>query len=248
MAESETRGQDTWRKPATTCSTATTAPTTPGTGRIRLSTCPNNCNLAEVEHIKNFTATSPSSAPASMEPVKVAAAEIEAGRLDAVAIARQNLVDPEWIHQDPGGPRGGYQALHPLPQRLLQHGQVQGYERTCRPLWDSMHLARCALTPPTMQHNKYKIVPTTKPKKVAIIGGGIGGMECALVLKQPRPQAGHLREDRRAWAACSSPPPPCPSRRTTSSSLSGTRRRSPRNGIEVRFNTEINDIKHPARL
>ena len=49
---------------------------------------------------------------------------------------------------------------------------------------DSLHLARCALTPSTMQHNKYKIVPTRKPKKVAIIGGGIGGMECALVLKQ----------------------------------------------------------------
>ena len=35
-----------------------------------------------------------------------------------------------------------------------------------------------------MQHNKYKIVPTKNPKKVAIIGGGIGGMECALVLKK----------------------------------------------------------------
>ena len=34
-----------------------------------------------------------------------------------------------------------------------------------------------------MQHNKYKIVPTRSPKKVAVIGGGIGGMECALVLK-----------------------------------------------------------------
>ena len=49
---------------------------------------------------------------------------------------------------------------------------------------DTMHLARCALTPPTMQHNKYKIVPTTKPKKVAVIGGGIGGMACALVLNK----------------------------------------------------------------
>ena len=51
-------------------------------------------------------------------------------------------------------------------------------------LGDSLHLARCALNPTTMQHNKYKIVPTKNPKKVAIIGGGIGGMECALVLKQ----------------------------------------------------------------
>ena len=47
---------------------------------------------------------------------------------------------------------------------------------------DSLHLARCALTPSTMQHNKYKLVPAKKAKKVAIIGGGIGGMESALVL------------------------------------------------------------------
>ena len=30
---------------------------------------------------------------------------------------------------------------------------------------------------------KHKIVPTTSPKKVHIIGGGIGGMEAARVLK-----------------------------------------------------------------
>lgn len=32
-----------------------------------------------------------------------------------------------------------------------------------------------------MQHNRYKIVPTAKPKKVAIIGAGIGGVEAAIV-------------------------------------------------------------------
>jgi magnesium/cobalt transport protein CorA len=35
-----------------------------------------------------------------------------------------------------------------------------------------------------MQHNKYKIVPTNKPKKVAIVGAGFGGLEAALVLKK----------------------------------------------------------------
>ena len=49
-------------------------------------------------------------------------------------------------------------------------------------LADNMGMARCAINPPTMQHNKYKIVKTSKPKKVAVIGGGIGGMETARVL------------------------------------------------------------------
>ena len=51
-------------------------------------------------------------------------------------------------------------------------------------LGDAIHMARCALTPPTMQSKKYKLVKTQKAKSVAIIGGGIGGMESALVLAE----------------------------------------------------------------
>ena len=58
---------------------------------------PDNCNLEYVEHIKKFT-DKPVACAGRMDPVK-AAEEIAAGRLDAVAIARQNLVDPEWIHK-----------------------------------------------------------------------------------------------------------------------------------------------------
>ena len=39
-----------------------------------------------------------------------------------------------------------------------------------------------AVNAETMQWEKHKIVPTTSPKKVHIIGGGIGGMEAARVL------------------------------------------------------------------
>ena len=54
---------------------------------------PDNCNLEYVEHIKQFTSR-PVVCAGRMDPVK-AAEEIAAGRLDAVAIARQNLVDHE---------------------------------------------------------------------------------------------------------------------------------------------------------
>lgn len=50
-------------------------------------------------------------------------------------------------------------------------------------LLDSLHLARCAVNAETMQHGKHYIKKTAKPKTVAIIGGGIGGMESARVLK-----------------------------------------------------------------
>lgn len=49
-------------------------------------------------------------------------------------------------------------------------------------LSDSLHMARCAINAETMQTNKHYIKQTSKSKKVAIIGGGIGGMEAARVL------------------------------------------------------------------
>ena len=142
---------------------------------------PENCNLSEVEHIRNFT-TKPVVCAGKMDPAK-AAEEIAAGRLDAVGIARQNLVDPEWVNKILED------RVEDIKPCINCHNACFSFNKSAgtpnmQPMDDSLHLARCALTPSTMQHNKYKIVPTRKPKKVAIIGGGIGGMECALVLKQ----------------------------------------------------------------
>ena len=50
-------------------------------------------------------------------------------------------------------------------------------------LSDSLHLARCAVNAETMQWNKHFIKTTASPKTVHIVGGGIGGMEAARVLK-----------------------------------------------------------------
>ncbi len=47
---------------------------------------------------------------------------------------------------------------------------------------DNAGMARCALNPETMQSTRYKIEVTQQPKTVAVIGGGIGGMEAARVL------------------------------------------------------------------
>ena len=142
---------------------------------------PDNCNLEYVEHIKKFT-NCPVVCAGRMDPVK-AAEEIAAGRLDAVAIARQNLVDHEWIHKILSGHEDEIKPCIRCHNGCFNMAKFKG-TANLQSMDDSLHLARCALNPTTMQHNKYKIVPTRNPKKVAIIGGGIGGMECALVLKQ----------------------------------------------------------------
>ena len=142
---------------------------------------PDNCNLEYVEHIKKFT-DKPVACAGRMDPVK-AAEEIAAGRLDAVAIARQNLVDPEWIHKILEGRQDEIKPCIRCHNGCFNFAKFKG-TANIQSTQDSLHLGRCALNPSTMQHNKYKIVPTKSPKKVAIIGGGIGGMECALVLKK----------------------------------------------------------------
>ena len=142
---------------------------------------PDNCNLEYVEHIKKFT-DKPVVCAGRMDPVK-AAEEIAAGKLDAVAIARQNLVDHEWIHKILEGREDEIKPCIRCHNGCFNMAKFAGTPNI-QHLGDSLHLARCALNPTTMQHNKYKIVPAKSPKKVAIIGGGIGGMECALVLTQ----------------------------------------------------------------
>ena len=142
---------------------------------------PDNCNLEYVEYIKKFT-DKPVVCAGRMDPVK-AAEEIAAGRLDAVAIARQNLVDHEWVHKIMEGREDEIKPCIRCHNGCFNFAKYKGTSNLQK-LDDSLHLARCALNPTTMQHNKYKIVPTKKPKKVAIIGGGVGGMESALVLKQ----------------------------------------------------------------
>ncbi len=141
----------------------------------------NNCNLAEVEHIKNFT-SKPVVCAGKMTP-EVAAAEIAAGKIDGMGVARQNLVDPEWVTKLREGREEEIKPCINCHNACFSFSKSKSTPNT-QTLDDSLHLARCALTPSTMQHNKYKIVPTKKPKKVAIIGAGIGGLESALVLKK----------------------------------------------------------------
>ena len=142
---------------------------------------PDNCNLADVEHIRQFIDI-PVACAGRMDPVK-AAEEIAAGRLDAMAIARQNLCDPDWIQKILHDEEDKIKPCIRCHNGCFNFAKYKG-TANIQALPDSLHLGRCALHPPTMQHNRYKIVPTKHPKRVAIIGAGIGGLETALVLKK----------------------------------------------------------------
>ena len=199
---------------------------------------PDNCNLEYVEHIKKFT-DKPVVCAGRMDPVK-AAEEIEAGRLDAVAIARQNLVDHEWIHKIKAGQQDEIKPCIRCHNGCFNMAKFAGTPNI-QHLGDSLHLARCALNPTTMQHNKYKIVPAKKPKKVAIIGGGIGGMECALVLKQ----RGHIPtvfEKSGELGGLFLTASAMTFKENDKDLITWYKREIEKAGIDVRFNTEVNDL------
>ena len=199
---------------------------------------PDNCNLSYVEHIKNFT-SKPVVCAGRMDPVK-AAEEIAAGRLDAVAIARQNLVDHEWIHKILEGREDEIKPCIRCHNGCFNMAKFAGTPNI-QHLGDSLHLARCALNPTTMQHNKYKIVPTRSPKKVDIIGGGIGGMECALVLKQ-RGHIPTLFEKSGELGGLFLTASAMTFKENDKELIRWYRREIEKSGIEVHLNTEVNDL------
>ena len=199
---------------------------------------PDNCNITEVEHIKNFT-NAPVVCAGRMEPA-FAAEEIAAGRLDAVAIARQNLVDPEWIDKILAGKEEDIKPCIRCHNGCFNFAKYKG-TANIQSMEDSLHLARCALTPPTMQHNRYKIVPTQKPKKVAIVGGGIGGMECALVLKK-RGHVPTIFEKTDVLGGMFLTASAMSFKENDKELVQWYLREIKREGIDVRFNTEVNDL------
>ena len=199
---------------------------------------PDNSNLADVEHIRQFT-DKPVACAGRMLP-ETAAEEIAAGRLDAMAIARQNLVDPDWIIKIQEGREDEIKPCIRCHNGCFNFAKYKGTPNV-QALEDSLHLGRCALTPSTMQHNRYKIVPTKHPKKVAIIGAGIGGVEAALVLKK----RGHNpvifeKEDRIGGLFLTASA--MSFKENDKTLIKWYEKEVEKEGLDIRFGVEINDL------
>ncbi len=139
---------------------------------------PQNCNLEDVAHIKKFVDI-PVVCAGRMEP-DVGAKAIAEGRIDAMGVARQFLADDQWIT------KLIEERLEDIRPCICCHNacfNMAKYKGTAnqQTIPDTSHIARCALDPRVMQSKKYKIVPAKRQKRIAVIGGGIGGMEAAMV-------------------------------------------------------------------
>ena len=139
---------------------------------------PLNCNLEDVAHIKKFVDI-PVVCAGRMEP-EVGAKAIEDGQIDAMGIARQFLADSEWVTKMLEGRMEDIRPCICCHNACFNMSSYKGVANQ-QSLYDVSHIARCALDPRVMQSDKYKIKPAAKQKKIAIIGGGIGGMEAAIL-------------------------------------------------------------------
>ena len=137
---------------------------------------PLHCNMPEVQHLKEYV-NIPVFCAGRMEDPDYAENAIGQGLIDGIGVARQFLCDPYW----------------PLK---LQEGRAEDIRpciachNGCFPVGPHMPndgrdflMAHCALRPATMAEDKWRLVPTTAPKRVAVVGGGVGGMEAARLLK-----------------------------------------------------------------
>ena len=139
---------------------------------------PQNCNLEDVAHIKKFVDI-PVVCAGRMEP-DVGAKAVADGLIDGVGVARQFLADAEWVTKLIEDRLEDIRPCICCHNACFNMAHYKGVANA-QSIYDASHIARCALDPRVMQSDKYKLIPAKKKKKIAVIGGGIGGMEAAIV-------------------------------------------------------------------
>ena len=135
---------------------------------------PLNCNLEDVAHIRKFVDI-PVVCAGRMEPYTAANA-IKNGEIDAMGVARQFLVDSHWVTKLIENRVEDIKPCICCHNACLTMSHYKGIANGCA-MADSIHMSRCALNPKTMDGGKYDYKPAKVKKNIAIVGGGIGGME-----------------------------------------------------------------------
>jgi len=199
---------------------------------------PQNCNLEDVAHIKQFVDI-PVVCAGRMEP-DVGAKAVAEGRIDGVGVARQFLADPQWIT------KLLEERLEDIRPCICCHAGCFNFckhkgHANDQPLSDTRGLARCAINPPTMQSKKYKITPAAKKKTVAVIGGGIGGMEAALVCAKRGHKVTLYEKSARLGGVFIAAAAPS-FKEKDRDLIAWYRREISKYPIEVKLNTEITDV------
>ena len=142
---------------------------------------PENCNLEDTAHIRKFVDI-PVVCAGRMDPAAAARA-VEEGKIDGAGFARRFLADQEWVTKLMAGREEEIRPCILCHNGCFNMAHYKGVPND-QDLYDSLHLSRCAVNAETMQWDRHYIRKAKEPRTVHIIGGGIGGMEAARVLKK----------------------------------------------------------------
>lgn len=135
---------------------------------------PLSCNLESSAAIKPYV-NIPVICAGRMENPDTAVAAIEENKVDGIGIARQLLCDGEYLTKIREG------RIEDIRPCLACHNGCFGvskYKGNPGSL-PKGKMGCCAINPVTLQERKYQIIKAENKKNVAVIGGGIGGMEAA---------------------------------------------------------------------
>ena len=138
---------------------------------------PLHCNFPEVSYIKNFVDI-PVFCAGRMEDPAFADQAIEQGKIDGIGVARQFLADPYWLQK---AKEGREQEIRPC---IACHNGCFGVGLVRKPTRYGFMMAHCAVNPTAMEETTWTLTPAADKKRIAIVGGGVGGMEAARILTQ----------------------------------------------------------------
>ena len=135
---------------------------------------PLSCNLDTAAAIKPHI-NIPVVCAGRMENPDTATQALLDNKVDGIGIARQLLCDGEYVTKVREG------RIEDIRPCLACHNGCFGVSKYKGNPGDmpKNQMGTCAINPATLQEKKYQITPATLKKRVAVIGGGIGGMEAA---------------------------------------------------------------------
>lgn len=139
---------------------------------------PKNCNLKDVTEVKKAVKI-PVVCAGKMEPADASKA-IAKGEIDGMGVARQFLADNTWVTKLVEEREDDILPCIHCHNGCFPMSHYKGIANGAS-MADTKGMSRCALNPMTMQNHKFDIKPAKKPKTVAVVGGGVGGMEVARI-------------------------------------------------------------------
>lgn len=138
---------------------------------------PLACNFPEVSYLKKFV-NIPVFCAGRMEDPEFSAQAVASGQIDGIGVARQFLTDPHWLTKAQSG------KCEDIKPCIACHNACFPISLLRKPNSPGVHMSHCALNPACLDEKKWEITPAAEKKNIAVVGGGIGGMECAQLLAQ----------------------------------------------------------------